>query len=143
MRRFGESESKYLKGSDLRMDNGAYTSPVVTIETITVEEIGDDKTQRYILYFLNKEKGLCLNVTNEQALMAIHGEPPDLSPAGVQHFYGGKQIQLYFDPSIMFGSKRVGGLRLRAAPAAPSQAPPTPPPPAEEPPPPSDGDVPF
>lgn len=134
-RRFGESESKYLKGSDLETPNGVHAAPTVTIDTITDENIGEDKEPRYILYFVGKEKGVVLNVTNENTLIDLFGPPPGDDLYEVAAHYHGKPVQLYFDPTVTFAGKRVGGLRLRAAPGAtPEPAPP---------PPPADDSIPF
>lgn len=115
MRRFGESESKYLKGSDLLKPGGGYAVVNAVIESMTQEDVGEEREPKYILYFENKQKGMALNVTNETTLISLFGQPDDTTPEALTAHFAGKPIQIYFDPSVNFGGKRIGGLRLRAA----------------------------
>ena len=56
--------SDYLKAADI-------TQPVVmTIRTVTQEEIGPDKTLKPVVFFNEKSRGLVLNKTN--ATMISH-----------------------------------------------------------------------
>ena len=145
MRRFGEGESRYVKGSDLQNAAGGYDPVLCVIDHVAVETIMDDEPEKYILYFKGKKKGMVLNRTNEEILIGAYGMPQTPNdPAGLTAHFGGKPVEIYFDPSIMFGAKRVGGLRLRPVSAAMSQQM-QPPPAAEEPPHPADAadDQPF
>ena len=123
MRRFGESESNYLKGSDLLQPNGTYAAVSVVIETVTVEAVGMEKNERYILYFRGKEKGMVLNNTTENFLNDTFGEPHDSTIEAVSAAFSGQFVQIFFHPTVMFGKKKVGGLRLRAVPATAAPAP--------------------
>lgn len=102
---------------------------IVTIESISVHEMGDGK-RKAAIHFVGKEKALLVNVTNAAAIEAITGtdEMDD---------WTGTRVVLYTDPNVMYQGKRVGGLRIKAVPAArqPAPAPPpvTPPPSATEP----------
>jgi hypothetical protein len=60
--------SKHLKADDLR---GATIR--VTIEKYALEEIGQEKSRKVVLYFRNKEKGLVLNKTNATNIETMHG----------------------------------------------------------------------
>lgn len=138
-RRFGESESKYLKGSDLLAEDGkTYRAVNVEIDSLTEEEIGEDNTPKFILYFKGKNKGIALNVTNETFLIDEFGHPDGNTPEALTQHFSGRRVVLYFDPTIMFGRKRVGGLRLRRA--ANRQGASAPEPPQDEPLPPRDED---
>lgn len=119
MRSFGTSESKYLKGDDLKLANGAHAEPVVTIDRIEMATLARDDgpdDERWILFFRStkQSKGLVLNVTNEETLIGLFGMPQNGGNAVAlsQHF-AGKQVVLYFDPTVKFAGKRVGGLRVR------------------------------
>lgn len=154
--RWGQSESTYLKKEDLIDANGNLLTANVTIESLKWELVGKEGDKKPTLFFVGKSKGLTLNKVNQHVLSDLFGDPPGNARGDhestelTQHFIG-KQVQVYVDPSIMFGSDRVGGLRLRAIPA--QQAPPQPPKEEEPPPPPppetipsaamSDADVPF
>lgn len=84
-------------------------SPVrAVIKTVTREEIkGDDGNElKTILAFQGNVKSMILNKTNAEFLVAEFGDDSDL--------WLGKTVELYVDPSVMFGGKRIGGVRLRA-----------------------------
>jgi hypothetical protein len=136
-RKFGQGESKYLAKVDLEDGNGGYKQPILVIDTVTEEEVGEEKDRKYILFFTNAAgtpipKGLALNKTNETVLIDLFGDPDSSEPEGIAKHLRGQRVQLYFDPSIMFGGRRVGGLRLRGVQQAMQQ----PPSEIEEPPPP-------
>lgn len=146
MRRFGETESNYIKGGDLRNEQGVLAEPVVTISAVTLELVGQEKDEKFIIYFRGKEKGMVLNATNENFLAESFGAPEPPTAEGATAQFGGQRVQIYYDPDIMFGKKKVGGLRLRSAPAAAAarRAPaPPPPPPVEDAMPPDDDEIPF
>ena len=117
--KFGESEGKYLKGADLQ---GREVD--VVIESIQIANVGDDEERKFVAYFLGKTKGMVLNVTNCEILVGLHGE----SGAGeddtqrLTAHYAGKAVRLWFDPSVKYAGKRVGGLRFKASslPSTPS-----------------------
>ena len=58
--------SNYLKASDL---NGKRAS--VTIQAVTMETLGDDN--KPVIWFQGKEKGMVLNKTNANILVANYG----------------------------------------------------------------------
>lgn len=60
--------SKHLKASDL---NGAAVP--VTIAHVEMEEIGQKKDKKMVLYFQGKQKGLVLNKTNSKRIAEILG----------------------------------------------------------------------
>jgi hypothetical protein len=85
----------------------------VTIRTVSLENVarqGAEEEQRWIMWFAEMRKGLRLNVTNLRILEAAFG---DRSEGWV-----GKRIQLYWDPTVQFGGKLVGGVRFRVGRAA-------------------------
>ncbi len=98
---FAAFQSSFLSKEDL-------TSPrVVTIENVTENELQGDggKEMKPVAHFRGVDKGLVLNNINWDTIQDAYGDESD--------DWTGKQIELYFDPSIMFGSKRVGGIRIR------------------------------
>lgn len=113
-------------GSFLKQEDLAGKTPRVTIESVALEDIKDPDSGRsekkLVMHFLNKEKALILNRTNCEVLESITGTDD-------YQFWAGHHIVLWVDTAVMFGNKRVGGLRVRGINAAP----PPPPPPAAPP----------
>ena len=106
-------ESKYLKKEDVIPDK-LYTIRHFEL----VNAAGDDqpKEMKWCMYFNEVDKGMLLNSTNIQLMKMA------LNVAGPLQAVG-RQIVLYNDPSVSYGGKLVGGIRLRApklrAPAPP------------------------
>lgn len=97
------SKSNYLSKEDC-------DPPVLAeIAYMTQDEIeGDRGTEtRAVLHFNGDLKPMILNNTNKELLKAITG-------ARTVSEVRGKKIVCYNDPSIMFGKKMVGGIRIRA-----------------------------
>lgn len=92
-----ESKSKYLKVADLQ--GIAHT---LTISKAVVEEVGQDKEQKLVLYFVGREKGLVLNKTNSLALCSSTGvSDSDQLPGKTITIYPGmSQFQGQPVPSI-------------------------------------------
>lgn len=93
----------YLKGADFA--NGPQ---VLTIAGIAMENVGQGQNREVkpVLRFQGVDQALVLNATNGQAIAILYGDETDN--------WLGQPIELYFDSSIMMGSKRTGGLRVRA-----------------------------
>lgn len=82
----------------------------LTIASVAMEELtnGDEKETKPVMSFReNGSKKMVLNNTNWILLEESFGDESDN--------WIGQKIELYLDPSIMFGGKRVGGVRVRAA----------------------------
>lgn len=108
--------SKYLKGADL---NGRTVR--VTIDRVDIEEVGDGD-RKPVMYFQGKDKGLALNRINADTISSAYGPETD--------DWTGRIVELYFDPNVYYGPKKVGGLRVRiprlaTAPAIQPQQPPS------------------
>ena len=95
--------ARYLKKGDI-------PSPVNTsILWIKEEEVtapGKGTETRLVLYFDGLKKGLVLNTANAEALAEITGTEeyeqwPDIP------------IELYVDPDVKYGGKKIGGIRIR------------------------------
>jgi hypothetical protein len=95
--------SKYLKKENI-------PSPVNTsILWIKEEEVttpGKGTETRLVLYFDGLKKGLVLNQANADALTEITGTDDTEKWADTP-------VQLYTDPDVTFGNKKVGGIRIR------------------------------
>lgn len=95
----------FLKGDDLK-ESGP---EVFTIEEVNQAEFDSrkkpgTKEKKLELVFTNGKK-LTLNNTNVKTLVEAHGSKTDR--------WIGKDVVAYFDKDVMFGSKRVGGVRIR------------------------------
>ena len=78
------------------------------INAVEMEPVstGDDKKEdKAVMSFLDGSKKLVLNMTNGLVLKDAYGLQTEA--------WHGKPIELYHDPNIMFGGKRVGGTRVR------------------------------
>ena len=81
----------------------------MVIDTVTLEEVGQDREQKMVAYFRGKQKGLVLNKTNSHALASKFGDDTD--------DWSGKSVQLYSEP-VFFQGRKTDGLRLRPVAAA-------------------------
>lgn len=80
---------------------------VVTVKEVTLETVGkdDDQDQKWFMWFREHKKGFRLNVTTIRILEAAWGMHTDL--------WIGKRIKLWWDPTVLFGGKPVGGVKVR------------------------------
>lgn len=92
---------QFLKASDL-----GDSRPVVAIDRVEMEDIGDD--HKPVLYFVGHEKGLVLNKTNVNTLIGMTGtdETDD---------WKGTRIVLY-KTKVDFQGRRVDAIRVEDAP---------------------------
>lgn len=95
----------FLGGSHLKQHD-VPTATLVTVTDTSSVDFEDPPETKMVLHFAELEKGLVMNKTNISVAIATFGSS-DTSQ------WKGKQIILYADPSISFGGKVVGGLRLR------------------------------
>ena len=93
--------------SHLRSEDIGTARPVVTIERIEVEKVGEDT--KPVLYFAGKDKGLVLNRTNSNTIIDLLGTPETEEWIGCR-------ILLYVT-KVEFQGKRVPAIRIDAAPA--------------------------
>lgn len=118
----GLKQSKFLTRSDVGK------GILVTIREIYQENVakeGAPEEHKWCLRFDEQEKAMVLNSTNGQIIASIiKSEETDDWP--------GHKIVLYDDPTVSFGGKLVGGIRVRAPrnqpatparPATPAQRP--------------------
>jgi hypothetical protein len=135
-------KSKFWRAADVQ----GVAPMVFTISSVTEELLGRGAHQdvKCFLWFVEHLKGLQLNKSRVRVLEAAYGPDSDL--------WVGKRVRLSFDPTVEFGGRAVGGVKLQTPPgvvyaAVPAQswggavaAPPggttvVPPPPGSAPPP--------
>lgn len=108
------SKSRYLSKSDVGEDGILLTIKGFRMETLEGDN-GDE--EKMVMHFVEDVKPMVINRTNSQLIGVATG----CRTAGEAK---GKQVVVWFDPSIGFGGKITGGLRIRKPQGAPKAAPP-------------------
>lgn len=90
---------------------------ILTISHVVQEEVfepnSNTKTKEVIVYFNEIPEKLVCNTTNAKRIEALCG-------TGLVEDWSGVRVALYFDKTVKFGGKTVGGVRVRTtAPSAP------------------------
>ena len=106
-------ESKFLKRADVGEDGTVLTIKGFKVESVKGDEGDEDKV---VMHFVEDVKPMILNKTNSSLLAVCTG----VRTAGEAK---GKQIVVYDDPTISFGGRITGGLRIKKVPGAPKAAP--------------------
>jgi hypothetical protein len=96
--------SKFLKREDVGV--GALAT-IAGVEQANVAKDGAPEELKWCLILSEFDKPLVLNSTNIQLIEAITGSDDTDN-------WSGKQIVLYDDPTVSFGGKITGGIRVRA-----------------------------
>ncbi len=102
-------ESKFLKKEDVE---APVLVTISAIKQLNVAKDGADPEMKWAMTFEEIDKPLIMNSTNLQLTAKI------CDSADTDDWIG-KQVVLYHDPSITFGGKLVGGIRVRAPKAKP------------------------
>lgn len=103
MKRSEAFPTKFLSKDDI------HAPTVGVIEHVVNETLGqgDDQEIKPVMYFSSGiPKPMVINNTNWTNVEAAYGDESDA--------WKGKRIEVWVDPSVAFGGKRIGGLRLRA-----------------------------
>lgn len=103
--------SQMIKSKFWRAVDVEGQAPVVlTIADVTEELMGRGGRQeaKCFLWFNENLKGLQLNKSRVKVLEAAYGPDSDL--------WVGKRVRLSFDPTVEFGGRAVGGIRLQTPP---------------------------
>jgi hypothetical protein len=103
------SNSKYLTKDDVGEDGIVLTIKGFRMETLKSDDGEEDKT---VLHFMEDVKPMVLNRTNAQLVGVATGA----KTAGEAR---GKQIVVFNDPTVSFGGKITGGLRIKKLAGAP------------------------
>lgn len=108
-----KTNSKYLAKEDVDEDGVTLTIDHFTREVLTSDEKGEQ--QKTVVHWKEKQKSMVLGKTTMTQLAYATGAKT-LGEAK------GRQVRVYTDPLVMFGTRVVGGLRIRkAAQAAPQR----------------------
>lgn len=106
-------DSKFLKKEDV---GAGVLLTVSGCVQRNVAKQGSDPELKWCLTFHEEEKPLVLNSTNIQLCQQV------FQSDDTDHWVG-KPIVLYTDPTIMFGGKVVGGIRVRKPKGKPKSEP--------------------
>lgn len=79
-----------------------------TVASVDARTLGDK--QKLIVYLDGITKGLALNQDNLHAMLEIAGGEDDTDR------WAGLEIRVFIDPSVQYMGRRVGGIRVEAAP---------------------------
>lgn len=101
MKRSEAFPSQYVGKDDLPGPR-VVTIDFVEKQTIKGENGNEDKA---VMHFTDFPKPMILNNINWQTCEDAYGDESDN--------WHGKRVEMYVDPNVMFGAKRVGGVRLR------------------------------
>jgi len=102
MKRNDAFPSKYVSKEDLDKPR-TWTIREIEMEEIRIE---DDRESKPVCYFAEQDsKPLILNTTNWGLIEEFLGEE--------SNNWAGKRIELYRENNVMFGKKKVGGVRVR------------------------------
>lgn len=103
------SNSKYLAKGDVGEDGLILTIKGFRMETLKNDDGDEDKV---VMHFMEDVKPMVLNRTNSQLVGVATGA----KNAGDAR---GKQVVVYNDPTVGFGGKITGGLRIKKVAGAP------------------------
>ena len=78
----------------------------VNMEDLETQDGGTER--KPVVHFAGIDKPLVCNVTNWDSIEELHGADTD--------GWVGRSVVIYVDPDVRFGSKRTGGIRIKAAP---------------------------
>ncbi|HUU96096.1 MAG TPA: hypothetical protein VM487_10180 [Phycisphaerae bacterium] len=110
---FGQTGGKPLAKEDLQRADGTYARAWCVISGVAVKVYDDEPEPVYFLYMEGKEKPIRLNATNTRCLIENFGAPPDPDDIkSVGDHYRGNKIMVYVDPTVEFGGKMMGGIRI-------------------------------
>lgn len=103
-----------MKSSNFLKKEDVEDEPIVTISGVSQENVakqGAPEELRWCVHFHEFEKPLVCNSTNAQLIAKFVGsdETDD---------WPGQKIMLYNDPSVSYGGKLTGGIRVRQVPSA-------------------------
>ncbi len=107
MKRSEAFPSKYLSKEDV---DPARLGTVANLKRETLKSDDGDETKTVLYFREDALKPMILNNTNWMVLEEAYGEDSDA--------WLNKKVELYLDPNVMFGAKRVGGVRVRVPSAA-------------------------
>ena len=102
-------KSNYLKSSDVTETPTSYT-----IKDATVEQIGQNKDEKIVIYFVGNDKGFVVNKTNAKTISKVLGSDDTDD-------WAGKAIKLYL-AEVTFKGELVEAIRVSLKPGSVTEA---------------------
>jgi len=104
--------STYLAQEDL--EGHPNQERVCVIRGARMEDVDRDPTKpnKPVVYIEGESRGIVLNKTNNAMLINAFGDTSEQ--------WAGKSFVLWWNPEVMFGADKTGGLRMKLQPSAPS-----------------------
>ena len=100
-----QGKSNYMRKEDVGQDGVDLT--ILGFKKVKVESDDGNTEEKIAMLFVEDDyKPMLLNITNKDLLKEATG-------AITTEDCKGKRINVYNDPSVRFGKKQVGGLRIR------------------------------
>lgn len=96
-------DAQYLKKEDL---SEPVDAELLFVKEENVTAPGKNTKTRLVAYFNGQSKGLILNTANCEILAQITGTD---DPNGWEDV----ALQLYVNPDVKYGGKKIGGIRIR------------------------------
>lgn len=93
-------KSNYISKAEVK----AAGQLILTIVDCSLERMGGNGDEKWILWFNEHPKGLGLNNTKIRLLEAAYGEESSL--------WTGKRVRLTYDPTVQMAGQVVGGIKL-------------------------------
>jgi hypothetical protein len=98
-------KSTFVTKSDLGQNGSLFT--IISCEQVNTAKEGAPPEMKWALNFEEIDKPFILNSTNAQIIAQFTG-------ASNTDNWTGKKVVLFFDPSVSYAGKLVGGIRARA-----------------------------
>jgi hypothetical protein len=110
-------KSTHLAGVDVETIVNDAGKCVLTIKEAWYEQkvdVSGNKTDGYFISFVQDQKDMVVNSSNRKAIASMVKAMTGCSNIESRNIgnWAGVEISLYFDPSIKFGLKVVGGIRI-------------------------------
>jgi hypothetical protein len=99
--------SEFLR-SDIVRDNGPFQLAIANYELVTFDAKDGGRPEKKWALLVDDNQKLLLNKENLRTLIEAFGDEMD--------GWIGQRVEVFFDKSVTFGGKRVGGIRLKALP---------------------------
>lgn len=94
----------YIKKEDLK-EGGPERLEITSVGLVEFDDEKKGKKDKKLELTFSDERKLTLNNGNTQVLIAAYGDDTDL--------WTGRPIVAFFDPSVMFGGRKTGGVKIK------------------------------
>lgn len=96
----------YINQDAVTANGGTIRGKIMVVKPESVKAPDGTTSEEAVMYLDSDERGLILNRTNWALLEEMTGKDDSDD-------WNGTSVELYIDPNVSFGGKRVGGVRVR------------------------------